>query len=243
MYGWRAKIGVLIPSRNVVIEPEFYKMAPEGVSIHFARMMREKAETGAEQIERLFAYMESVERGVKELSTADVNFIIFGCTSGSFVGGKDYDKRIIEKIRNISEIPATTATTAVVEAINELEVKRLIVATPYLDDINKKAKEFLEASAPGVKVVNMRGLGLLQESGLLYPTSSYILAKELDTPDADGCFISCTNFRTIDIIQKLENDLQKPVVTANQALMWAALKALKIRDPIKGYGQLLERPR
>jgi maleate cis-trans isomerase len=74
--------------------------------------------------------------------------------------------------------------------------------------------------------------------GDLYPSSAYISAKEVDVPEAEAIFISCTAWRTIEIIELLEKDLGKPVITSNQATMWAILKKMGIRG-VEGYGKLL----
>jgi len=109
--------------------------------------------------------------------------------------------------------------------------------------VNAKAKEFLETSVQGLKVLKMRGPGqnLAPLSiGDLPPSSAYELAREANVQEADGIFISCTNFRAMEIIARLEDGLMKPVVTSNQASLWAALRAIKVGDRIKGFGRLLE---
>ncbi len=236
MYGWRARIGLLIPSSNTTMEPEFYKMASEGVSVHTARMKLKEVTAKA-----LVEMEEYAENAANLLRDAKVDVIVYGCTTGSLVKGVGYDLKLSAKLEEACGRPVVTAATAVVDALKKLKAKKVCVATPYIDELNEKEKAFLEGS--GFQVLKIRGLGLRDntEIGKLPPTTAYRLAKEVFTPDADCIFISCTNFRTIEIIQTLEEDLGKPVVTSNQASMWAALKKLGISFHIKGYGRLLEK--
>jgi len=90
-----------------------------------------------------------------------------------------------------------------------------------------------------LKVVSLKYLDLWEGFGDLYPESAYIAAKEINVPEAEAIFISCTAWRTIEIIDLLEKDLGKPVITSNQATMWAILKSLNIHG-VEGYGQLLK---
>lgn len=106
--------------------------------------------------------------------------------------------------------------------------------------MNEREKEFLEAN--GIEVLRIKGLGIVKntEIGRQEPWVAYKLALEVYTPEADGLFISCTNFRTIEIIDKLEVELGVPVVTSNQATMWYALKTMKVKEKYDMYGTLLK---
>ena len=234
-YGWRLRIGVILPSCNTVMEPEFYKMAPEGVSIHTARMRI--SEVTKEELKKM---AEDSPRAAEDLATADVDVIVYGCTSGSFIGGIEWEREIVKKIEEKTGILTITTSKAVIDALQHLKLKKIIVVTPYIDELNELEKKFLEMN--GVKVLKIKGLGILKglDIGMQPAWTSYKLAKENFTPEADGIFISCTNFRTLEIIEKLEHDLGKPVVTSNQASMWAALRTSGIKESIEKYGTLLK---
>lgn len=243
MYGWRARIGILIPSANTVMESEFNSMAPEGVSIHAARMTLREARSREEKIQALKEMEKYSEGAARNLASAKPDVIIYGCTSGSFVEGPQWNREITDKLRKAVGILVITTSTTVELAFKQLKLARVAMATPYTEDINEREKAFLETSVPGLAVVNMKGLGIIgaDEKGRQPPSTAYRLAREVDKPEADGIFISCTNFRTVEIIDKLEEDLGKPVVTSNQASMWGALKTTGIKKSPRGYGQLLER--
>ena len=234
MYGWRARIGILVPASDTTCENEFRKMAPEGVSIHVSRM----AFPGTNTPEALSRLIDEAEKAAKLLIPAFVNAIAFCCTSGSFIKGPGYDQEIIRRIKRVFPGTVTTTTTSVIEAFKALDIKRVAVASPYIDEINQALKRYLESV--GIEVVSIKGLGIVKDTevGKLTPEVAYELAKKIDRPEAQAVFISCTNFRSLEVIDILEKDLEKPVVTSNQATMWNLLRLLDIHGSIKRYGEL-----
>ncbi|AFK22529.1 aspartate/glutamate racemase family protein [Pyrococcus sp. ST04] len=233
MFGWRGKIGLIVPSSNTTMEMELHSYLPEGVSLHTARMPLKNV--NEEELTKMSSYAIDA---AKLLADAEVEIIAFGCTSGSFIGGKDFEKELEMKIEEEVNIETFTTSTAVLEALNILDVHSLMVVTPYIEEINQKEKEFLEAN--GFEVLDIRGLGIESntEIGKLEPYVAYRLAKATYIEEADGIFISCTNFRTFEIIEKLEEDLGIPVVTSNQATLWMALRELDIKEKLP-LGKLL----
>ena len=234
MYGWRARIGILVPASDTTCENEFRKMAPVGVSIHVSRMTF----PGANTPEALSKLIDEAERAAELLVPASVDAIAFCCTSGSFIKGPGYDQEIIKRIKRVFQGIVTTTTTSVIEAFKTLDVKRVAVASPYIEEVNQALKRFLESI--GIEVISIKGLGLVKdvEVGRLSPEIAYSLAKNVDRPEAQAIFISCTNFRSLEVIDILEKDLRKPVITSNQATMWNLLRLLGIRESIKKYGKL-----
>ncbi len=234
MYGWRGRIGLLVPSVNTVAEPEMNRMAPEGVSCFAARMRNSRAD-----FEDTVEMLKHVERAADELASAHADVVAFTCTAGSFVkGGKGEDdlKRLIEKT---SHTTAVTTSGAVVAALKSLKVRKLVMATPYPEEINRLEKAFFEGK--GFEVLAVKGLGITEafKIGLEIPDHTYRFVKSLDSSQADAIFISCTNYRTIDIIERLEDDFKKPVVSSNQATFWSALRTVGCRESIHGFGELL----
>ncbi|USS40046.1 aspartate/glutamate racemase family protein [Thermococcus aggregans] len=228
----RCKLGVLVPSSNITMEYELYKMAPDGVSIHFSRIPQTE-----DTEEQLAAMIDYVPQAAELLAHARVDAIAFGCTSGSFIKGVGYDKQIIESIQQNTGIPATTTTTAVLEALDLMGLKKISVGAPYTDPIMQKLKKLLEEN--GFKITKIKGLGLLKGEGDLPIDETYKLVREIDTPESDGIFISCTDFKTVEILELLEEDLGKPVVSSNQATMWKLLRLSGLKTKIRGFGALL----
>lgn len=233
MYGWRAKVGVILPSLNVTMEPELYKMAPEGVTFHFTRMfLSEGTKAGLEAMHR------DVEPATKLLATAEVNLILFGCTSGSLIGGVGWDTKIIQKIEGLSKIKAITTSTAVVEVLKTFKFKRLTIGTPYIDEVNQLERKFLEDN--GFTVNYIVGMGYTTGAQLHKEDaeSAYSFAKKLKLDNADCIFLSCTDFHGLDAIKYIESDTGLPVMTSNSASMWSVLRHLQIKADLGQYGKI-----
>lgn len=236
MKGWRAKIGVLLPSTNTILEPDFYAMAPEGVTIHTARLRR-----SPDMSDRREAHMmnQQIERAADEVATAQVDVILYGCTAGSFAEGSDYNRGITARIVEQTGIPATTTSSAVVAALRELDMKTVAVVGPRTEDVNALEKQFLGENE--VAVAKIVGLSLRSDYASYDPSRIYRFAKEVVRDcigQIDGIFISCTNFRAVEVIDALECDIGKPVVTSNQASFWQALRLAGVNVAVAGYGSL-----
>jgi maleate isomerase len=230
-----ARLGLILPSSNTTMETEFYEMLPRGFTLHTARM-RIKSVT----IEGLAEMEGEVEKEAVKLADADVDVIGYGCTSGSLFKGLGHDKEIEEKIEKASGKPGVSTAGAVVKALKALKVKKVAVATPYITEINNLEDKFLAAN--GFKVVDLKGLELSDnlKIGRIKSKTAYELIARLKHEDADGIFISCTNFPTIKFIKKLEDKLGKSVISSNTATFWAMLRKINVPLKIKGYGRLLE---
>jgi len=233
--GWRGKIGVITPSSGTAAETDFHENVPEGVAVLTARVSFE-----AVTLEGLSEMGSYVEDASALLSQALPDIIAFACTTGSLVGGVGYDKKIIDSIERRTGIPAITTSTAIVEAMNLLGIKKMAIATPYSDEVNQAEKTFLEDS--GFEVASIKGLGLLgpTEMPQVRYQQMYRLVKEVFSDDVDGIFVSCTGISVFNIIQMLEEDFKRPVITSNQATLWASLRKINIGTKIEGLGRLFE---
>tara|TARA_B100000315_G_scaffold248766_1_gene279016 strand:- start:646 stop:1416 length:771 start_codon:yes stop_codon:yes gene_type:complete len=235
-YGSICRIGLVVPSLNVVIEPEFHRMAPEGVSVHATRMLLQ----GKMTRESYARMAQDAATTAALLSTARVDVVAYACTSGSFVEDGD---RIAETLEREGGVPAVTTAQAVVEALHALALKRIAVGTPYVDFVNEAEKQFLESA--GFEVTGLYGLGLgdTPESRVSIGRQKWQkvveMARRLDSPDTDGVFISCTNLATIGVLEQLEQELGKPVFSSNVATFWSVLSRGGYSASVPGYGSLL----
>ncbi|MDD3427323.1 MAG: maleate cis-trans isomerase [Caldisericia bacterium] len=229
----RRRLGILVPSSNVTLEYEIPIMAPSGVSLHFERIPQTE-----DTEEQLSAMIEYIPEKAKLLSHARVDAIAFGCTSGSFIKGMGYDKKIIDAIQQSTGIKATTTTsTAVIEALQTLGIRKLSVGAPYTNSVMDKLKEFLKNN--GFEVLKIEGLNMISGEGDLPLDATYDLVRRIDHPDSDGIFISCTDFKTVEILDILESDFGKKVISSNQATLWKLLRLSGLKTKIAGFGSLL----
>ena len=232
------RIGLLIPSVNTTMEPEFYAMAPENVTVHTARLFL--TEVSYEHWLKMFAALEGATR---DLATARPDVIVFGCTGASFANGVGWDKTVADRISGYAQgIPVVTTTTAIVRALEHFAVRDVAISTPYPAETDERCRAFIEGS--GFRVRSMRGLGIKDgaEIGYLPPESAYEAGTNTiaGASDADALLLSCTNWRTIEVLDKLETALKKPVISSNQASLWAALSTIGDAAAIPGYGRLLQ---
>jgi maleate isomerase len=138
MYGWRGRLGLIVPSSNSTNEPEFARWLPDGVSLHTARMRLEGVDA-----ESLGAMADEIERCTDLLATADVDAIAYGCTTGSLVHGPGYDEEIEGRIESAADVPAVATAASVKRAFARLRLERLAITTPYVEDLNDREVKFL----------------------------------------------------------------------------------------------------
>lgn len=229
MTDWKYQFGLIVPSWNTTMEYECWRMSPKGVSIHSSRIAH------TEDSDEAALYLVEMAPGAAELlAHAKVNAICFGCTGASFQKpGIDLD--IIKKIEAACKTHATTTSTAIIEALKYLRIKSVAIASPYPEHFNSLLAKFLEYS--GFKVVSQKGLNV-DCPAFLPPENAYKLAMEADCKEADAILISCTNFRSLEVIEKIEKDLRKPVISSNTASMWKLLKLAEVKERVEGSGLL-----
>lgn len=229
----RLAIGLLVPETNIVMEPEFCEMVPEGVNIYTARIAIKERNLNGSFYHNLEKTADGVPEAAARISHANIDITVFGCTSGSFLKGDEWNKEIEKGIGKITKTPVVTSTSAVKNALEALRMRKIAVATPYPNDINELLKYYL--SNEGFDVVKLESIPYEDSKS---EWAAYRLAKQLDRADIDGILISCTDFRTVNILELLERDIGKPVISSNQATLWVCLRLAKIKDAVAGFGSL-----
>jgi maleate isomerase len=237
-YGWRARIGLVYMASSTVMEPEFYAMCPEGVSVHTARLPFKGA-----TISGISDMMESerVEQATAELATAPLHVILFGGTSATFLKGVAWDEHIKQRMAAVANgVPVTTTTSALLAALNGLGLKKLTFVAPYVPEITEIGCNFLKDN--GFEILGSSSLGVSDdhELGEISLDTVYRLARDTFRRGSDGVFISCTNLRSIGAIEALEEDLGVPVVSAIQASFWHGLRMAGVGSRVPGFGRLFD---
>lgn len=232
-YAWRGKIGVMVPAGSIGTEKEYHEIVPEGVVVLTTRMP-----FSGPTIENLIKLAKYTDESASLLAYANPHLIVFNCTAGSFVKGIGYDYEIIKRIESHVHIPAITTTTAIIESLKALKAKKIALAAPYPDDVTQLEKAYIEDS--GYEVLTCKSLGLLRGIGTVSDEQIYSLVKDIFTENADAIFISCTGLCINRLIEDLEKEYKRPVITSNQASIWAALRKIKVTEEIEGFGQLLK---
>jgi len=235
-----ARIGVLVPAGNPTVEPEFYRMAPSSVTVHFARFDSPGGTTpgthlGMEQ--RLLGYLAALPAVIPSLAAVHPKVVALAHTSVSYAVGFADEPTLVERIAKLAGCPAVTASRAIVAAFARLGVRRIALATPYSEAVEALGATYWKAA--GVEVVARRRLEGVTNIYDETEARAYELGCQTDTRDAEALLISGTGLPTAGIIQRLEGELHKPVITGQTAALWQALRLAGVIAPVVGYGQLL----
>jgi maleate cis-trans isomerase len=239
MYGWRARLGHVGPAILDTSSEEFRKLLPPGVLYMGLSVSQPVQQLTPENLERAGALIVDA---AKRLAAEEASVIVSGGAPATASKGPDADRMLLEAMREATGVPCTTSNQSMVDALERLGLRRIVVVSPYIDARNEEIRTYLAAC--GVEVVAHRGLGLVNNVQFSKQPSwaSYQLARDLGRahPNADGVYIACPRWPVVDIVAPLEADIGKPVVGAATSMVWSALRLLNIGDPPRGYGQLME---
>jgi maleate isomerase len=213
-------VGVVTPF-DMALDRELWRWAPEEVSLYLTRTPQ-VAEPVSLELAEAVGDEAAVASATGEVLVPEPLVVAYACTSGSFVHGVEGERRLVAAMRAAGAPAAVTTSGALLEALAALGVRRLAVATPYVESVTARLHDYLAEA--GVTTVSGAHLGL--EAGIWkvpYETTAR-LVREADSPGADAVFVSCTNLPTYELVAPLERELGKPVLTANQVTLWAALR-------------------
>jgi maleate isomerase len=178
----------------------------------------------------------------KRLAREKVDVLICGGGPVALSKGSGGDAGLSAMPRQATGLPVVMANGAVLNALRVFAIRSVLVVSPFIEARNQEIKEFLESA--GLRVTATRGLGLVKNIDFAMQSSeaAYDLARRLaaENPAADAIYIACPRWPTVEIIEPLEADTGKLVISAAAAMVWGALSALKIRDCQPGYGRLME---
>jgi len=238
MQGWRARLGFLIPPGNPTIECEMPEMAPPGVSVHFSRMVAPgEGGTHAGQEERNRSQIAHIDESADLLVKVKPSVMMLAHTASSYTLGRRAETELVKRLEAKYRTPIGTAFGSVVAALNKLGAKRIALGAPYTREIMLQGKALLEEH--GFAVVSH---GVLENVTNIFdetPERAYGLGRAVSTSEVDAVFLSGLGMPTIPILETLEQDLGKPVISAASAMMWNALQLAGVRNSVPGYGRLL----
>lgn len=254
-WGWRARVGMFIVGNEAVPEAEWWAMAPKGVSVHAARVTA-RAPWARWNADRSAVVLEDdLARGARQFAAMKLSAVTIGHSSSSMMGGAGWDEATVAALRPVvGEGPfVTTNGLDTLAALKALHVRRpFLVLPPWYNDETVAAgvRYYDEAGLapaghhrydPGRKWRDLapnelvpQGAGFAQEVEPLYTQ-----IREHCPADADGVLIAGTGFRCVAILDALEQDLGRPVVSANQASLWHCLRSAGVRSAVDRYGSLL----
>ena len=237
----RARIGVLVPYTNTNLEPDMMVLRPPDTTVHFARMGGYDIDEipGSEQMAGLGS--SDISDALAMIAAVRPHVVLYGCTSATLTHGSAFDSDLAEMIKSGSGALSFTAAGSLATALETLGVTRIGFASPYLGEINDQAMAFLADN--GVETVKCHDIGRPLGNygqGELTPDEVYDLALSADHADAEAVVLSCTDMRSVEVVDRLEKTLGKPVVTSNQAMMFNLMRALGLSRHDRLPGRLFD---
>ncbi|EPH40294.1 aspartate/glutamate racemase family protein [Streptomyces aurantiacus] len=218
-------VGVVAPF-DFALDRELWRWVPDEVSLHLTRTPYVPVEVSLD-LARLVSEHETLAEAVRALTAAEPEVLAYACTSGSFVGGRAGERAMCEAMAREGAVASVTTSGALLEALDELDARRIALVTPYTWSVTQSLEEYLAEA--GVSVVGRAYLGLTRHIWKVPYRDVADMARRAASGPVDALFISCTNLPTYDVIPQLEAELRMPVISANQVTMWSALRRLGTR--------------
>lgn len=238
---WRKKFGVLAPSTNTIVEPDFYSMSVPGVTSHFSRIwIRNQDLSDNNAFEALLEEIRlEMQYSVQRVMTAEVDYMVMGMSAETFWGGVEGNHRFIKEIHELSGLEVATGAEACERALNLFGAKRIGVITPYQPIGDENVIKFF--SEIGFEVKNIKGLKCPTAVAIAHVTEDELRQSLIEVNDdsIDALVQVGTNLSMLKLADEAERWLGKPVIAINAATWWMALRDNGIDEKLYGVGRLL----
>lgn len=235
--GHRGRIGVVVPANNSVLEPELWSRLPPGVALYATRVLA-RGDLTPDLVHRMEA---QVDRATDELTATGVDVLVYADMVTTFIMPEGWNEAKTAAITARAGVPCISAWTALAAALEALAVRRFALGTPYPRPIHALARPFFER----------RGLGVTDDATLDVLATAEVprvpadrvraLVAGLDRRGADATVLLATDLPTFGVIETLEAETARPVLTSNQTLLWRALRQCDVADRLPALGVLLTR--
>ena len=163
----------------------------------------------------------------RDLATIQPDVIVFGCTSAGALRGNQYEAEMIEEISKVGGAPTVSVSKSVRETLRKANASKLVVVTPYIDELTLRIRASLEGD--GFEVLNIEGLGIQENMAIALVPGSEIVAlakRAVGNLNPDALFVSCTNFPAVSMLPELRRIFPFPVISSNQAVLERTLDVL-----------------
>ncbi len=239
--GWRKKFGVLAPSTNTIVEPDFHAMSVPGVTSHMSRIhVRDQDLSSDEKMVRILEQIDNeILFAVDRIMTAGIDYLIMGMSAETFWGGIAGNQAFIKRFEDYTGLQVATGGSACQAAMEAFKLNKIAVITPYQAVADEKLRRFF--SDIGVEVVRLKGLRCPTAIAIAEVSEDTLRSylQELDGDDVDGILQMGTNLSMLRLADEAERWLKKPVIAINAATWWYALRHNNIGDRVYGCGRLL----
>jgi maleate isomerase len=228
------RVGLIVPSSNINMEDEFRMVLPKEIKLHSDRMrMRRVTPSELKSMDK-----EALNAAVR-LSDADVGAIVYGCTIAITSRKQGYHEIVRKRLEHATHTKVIISAAAVLDAMRYMNMRKIAVATPYTKAVTEAEIDYFKKA--GFEVVDYKYLGIADnlKVGNLPEEIAYKLAKKLDISEADGILVSCAELPSINILDRLEKESKKTVISTNTASLWKVLKTIGSKKKINGFGKIL----
>lgn len=238
MFGWKARVGAVVPAVNTTLEGEARIALPEGVSWHAGRFVSVAGDGSKAYAAQGLSPVMRV--ALQNCLAVQPDIVVLGCTTATFLHGVAYDESLTAAMSKELRLPFFTAAGSALAALMRLGVKRPALISPYDSATDDRVVRFLGEAGLAVGVRGgPDGISSIAK-GQLPMWAPIAAAREMDLSGSDGIFLSCTNWRTLECIPALEDLYQVPVVSSNQAIFWRITKELDIARDGRALGSLFD---
>jgi maleate isomerase len=231
----RARIGFIIPSSNRMVEEQAWRLLPGDIIPHVTRLaMTNRHKVPLDQL------IPRIEEATALLADSDCDVTVLQCTGTSMSGGVAKEAEVLAAMEKVGGRPALSAASSLMSAFTTLKAKKIVFISETRQAGHDAKKRFLDEAGYTILADRAVGLAGSAEYCSTPPQLWFDEAMKLRRDDADLYFISCANIRSIDVIEDLEKELGRPVVTSNQAAFWCALRKIGIQDRLPKLGRLFD---
>jgi maleate isomerase len=239
--GWRMKFGVIAPSTNTIVQPEFDAMRPPGVTNHFSRIHipNEPLRNDDDFTRLIEAVRREIMSAIDRVMTCEPDHLIMGMSSETFWDGLDGSERLRERVEARAGVKVTMGSDAARQALERVGAKRLGVVTPYMPVADLQVRRFFGDC--GYEIVRLEGLKCASPVLIAHVGEAELrdAILRVDGPEIDAIVQVGTNLAMARLAEVAEFWLGKPVVAINTATYWWALRQNGIADQLNGFGSLL----
>ena len=232
--GINSKVGLIALSTDFMIEKDFKKII-ENMNIDlFVNRIRSYYPLTKENLIKMGENVTEVSKDI--LPDEKLDCVVYGCTSGTIASGYDSIKNKINLAK--PEAKVVTPSSAAVNALRKMKVKKISIFTPYSEKLNNDVVDYFKKE--NFIVTSNSYFDILYDNDIAKVDPDYLfeVITKMDLGEAEAVFLSCTNLPALNIVDKLEKKLNKIVLSSNQVLIWDTLQNIKKTEPVNGFGKL-----
>ena len=232
--GINSKVGLIALSTDFMIEKDFKKIIENMKIDLFVNRIRSYYPLTKENLIKMAENVTEVSKDI--LPDEKLDCVVYGCTSGTIASGYDSIKNKINLAK--PEAKVVTPSSAAVNALRKMNVKKVSIFTPYSEKLNNDVVDYFKKE--NFIVTSNSYFDILYDNDIAKVDPDYLfeVITKMDLKEAEAVFLSCTNLPALNIVDKLEKKLNKIVLSSNQVLIWDTLQNIKKTEPINGFGKL-----